>query len=200
MNNFVLILSIMTLVIGSMYSNVYALSYNESKSQITSGGDIYRVSKVPLTVSFDVKASDSSGMLPVQCDKTSGSIFKVGKTTVRCIAIPSSGDVLRTSFVVTVGYDIVQIPNWLKHTTKLWTSSNISDTEYINTLQFLLEKDMIKVPFSKSPKAPSNTEIPIWIKSNSARWSSDGITNDEFSIGIQWMLERGVLHNQKGRV
>lgn len=200
MNNFVLILSVMTLIIVSMNPSVYASSYDENKSKIISGGDIYRVSKVPLPVSFDVKASDSNGMLPVQCDKISGSVFKVGKTTVRCMAITSFGDELRTSFVVTVGYDIVQIPNWLKHTTKLWTSSSISDNEYINTLEFLLEKDMIKVPFSKTPKAPSNTEIPIWIKSNSAKWSSNGLTNDEFSIGIQWMLERGVLYTQKGRV
>ncbi len=200
MNNFVLILSVMTLMISSISASAYALSSNDVKPQISSGGDIYRVSKVPIPVSFDVKASDSNGALHVQCDKTSGSVFKVGKTTVRCMATTSSGDALRTSFVVTVGYDIVQIPNWFKHTTKLWTSSSISDQEYINTLQFLLEKDMIKVPFSKPPKAPSPTEIPVWIKSNSAKWSSDGMTNDEFSIGIQWMLERGVLHNQKGRV
>jgi len=99
--------------------------------------DIYVLSKNPVEVDFKVKAIDNvNGKVNIQCDKTSKSIFKLGKTTVRCETEDSAGNKNRASFIVTVGYDIVQIPSWVKQLTKLWIENSIDDKTYAKTMSF----------------------------------------------------------------
>ena len=161
---------------------------------ITSPGDIYKISKTPTVVPFSVTAIDNvDGQVHVDCDKTPNTVFKTGKTTVRCLAIDSSGNESRISFVITVGYEIVKIPQWFKHTTSFWIANQMSDAEYTKTIQYMLEKELIHVPFNKQTKNVFAKDIPIWIKTNSQKWIAGKLSDDEFSIGIQWMLERGFI-------
>ena len=54
-------------------------------------------------VAFRVTATDDiDGAVPVSCQPKSGSRFKVGKTTVRCSAIDSSGNTGKAAFAVNV--------------------------------------------------------------------------------------------------
>ena len=169
---------------------------NMVKVEIISDGDLYVESTIPAKISFEVIAVDEfNKQIPVQCDKTSNSLFSVGKTTVRCIAIDSSGNEFRDSFEVTVGYSIVQIPDWFKHTTEYWTSQNMSNEEYFETLEFLFDEEIIHLPQTKVPKENSDIQIPIWINTNAVKWTEGKLSSDEFSVGIQWMLDHGVIHN-----
>jgi hypothetical protein len=58
---------------------------------------------VGTTVDFAVKATDTVDPAPsVDCKPPSGSVFPVGKTTVRCTAEDASGNAVTKSFLVTV--------------------------------------------------------------------------------------------------
>ena len=163
-------------------------------SKIITNGDLYVESKTPIQIPFSVTATDGfNNPIPVECDKTSKTMFKTGKTTVRCMAVDSFGNEVRDSFVVTVGYEVVQIPNWLKQITQFWIMSDIPDAEYFQTLSFLLDEQIIHVPNTKAPKNIGYDEIPIWIKTNAEKWVKGEISDDEFSIGIQWMLDRRIV-------
>ena len=169
-------------------------SADKTPPNIITKGDIYKISKIPTIVPFSVTAIDSvDGKVLVDCDKTPKTVFNLGKTTVRCFAIDSSGNEARVSFVVTVGYEIVKIPSWIKHTTGYWVANQMSDSEYTKTLQYLLENEIIHIPYYKQTKSAFAKEIPIWIKTNSQKWVAGNLSDDEFSIGIQWMLERGLI-------
>ena len=171
-----------------------AFASDSLKPVITTPEDIYVTSKIPTSVFYSVTAVDNTNkQIPVICDKGIGHIFNPGKTTVRCYTVDSLGNEARTSFVVTVGYEIVKIPNWFKLTTGYWVNNQMSDTEYAKTLEFLLENKIIHVPYSNHSKEITNSEIPIWIKTNSQKWIQGNASDDEFSIGIQWMLERGLV-------
>ena len=162
--------------------------------KIITNGDLYIESKTSIQIPFSVTATDSfNNPIPVECDKTPNTMFKTGKTTVRCMAVDSFGNEARNSFVITVGYEIVQIPSWLKQITQFWTSGNISDTEYFQTLNFLLDEQIIHIPHTKTHKDNEDSKIPIWIKSNAEKWTKGEISDDEFSIGIQWMLDRKMI-------
>ena len=119
----------------------------------------------------------------------------MGKTTVRCLAIDRFGNEVRDSFVITVGYNIVQIPDWFKQTTELWTTKKISDDTYIEILEFLLQERVITIPMSKAPKDNNNVDLPIWINNTAEKWIKGDISNDEFSISIKWMLDHGIVQN-----
>jgi len=155
--------------------------------------DIYVLSKNPVKVDFKVNALDNvNGKVHVQCDKIPGSIFKLGKTTVRCETEDSVGNKSRASFVVTVGYNIVQIPSWIKQPTKLWIENSIDDKTYAKTMGFLIKEQLVKIPFAKSPNY-SESEIPVWIKTNAKSWIENKISDDEYSIMLQWLFNRNII-------
>ena len=54
-------------------------------------------------VRYVVRANDTmDGALPVTCDPRSGSLFTLGRTTVACEAVDSSGNTGKAGFTVTV--------------------------------------------------------------------------------------------------
>lgn len=155
--------------------------------------DIYVATEIPVKVNFNVKAVDDvDGEIPVECDKISGSVFKIGKTTVRCQSTDMSGKMSTASFVVTTGYDIVDIPSWVKQTTKYWTDGDIDNSTYAETMGYLIQEKIIKVPFAKTPNY-SETEIPVWIKTNAQNWAEGSISDDEYSIMLQWLINRNII-------
>lgn len=182
-----------------IFSMPLVFAQNESKitdvlpSRLILSSDIYVTSKVPVPVNFLVKVIDGVDQkVSIQCDKISGGVFKIGKTTVRCDVEDSTGNKIRTSFVVTVGYEIVQIPLWVKQPTKFWIEDSIDDKTYAETIGFLIQERIVKVPISKI-SSYYEVEIPIWIKTNAKYWVEGNISDDEYSIMLQWLINRGII-------
>jgi len=176
-------------------NNAFATEPSDTvKPTITTQGDIYKISTLPTPVSLSILAFDDvDGQIRVDCDKTSQTIFKIGKTTVRCYAIDSAGNEARESFEVTVGDNFVKIPNWVKNLTRYWVNGQMSDEQYSSTMTYLMEQKIVHVPYSGDITHDPAWEIPIWIKTNSQNWIDGKLSVDEFSIGIQLMLERGLI-------
>ncbi len=176
-------------------NNAFATEPSDTvKPTITTQGDIYKISTLPTPVSLSILAYDDvDGQIRVDCDKTSKTIFKIGKTTVRCYAIDSAGNEARASFEVTVGDNFVKIPDWVKNLTQYWVNQQMSDEQYAASLKYLIEQKIVHVPYSIQTTDAAATEVPIWIKTNSQKWIDGKMSNDEFSIGVQWMLERGLI-------
>lgn len=177
-------------------SNAFAAASSDTvKPIITTQGDIYHVSTTPSPVSLSVYAYDNvDGQIRVDCDSTEKTIFKIGKTTVRCYAMDSAGNVARSSFVVTVGDNFVKIPNWVKSVTGYWVSGQMTDKEYASTLSYLMAQKIMYVPFSGNVSYEQDWQVPVWVKTASQNWIDGKSTVDEFSIGIQLMLQRGLIH------
>jgi hypothetical protein len=164
------------------------------KPIITTQGDIYEISTIPAPVSLLLSAVDDvDGKVRVDCDATSKTIFQIGKTTVRCYAMDSSGNEARESFVVTIGDNFILIPDWVKGVTQFWVNQQMSDEQYAATISYLIEQKIVYVPYSGQTTDDPNWEVPIWIKTNSQNWIDGTSSVDEFSIGIQLMLERGLI-------
>ncbi|MDH5463019.1 MAG: peptidase [Nitrosopumilus sp.] len=97
-------------------------------------------------------------------------------------------DVGIISFIVTS----TDIPNWIKNNAKSWSSSSISDSEFVNDLEYLSEQGII----SLSPSNLSNIGdrmIPDWIKNNARWWSNDQISDQDFIQSIQYLIKKGII-------
>ena len=188
------VISIILLQTAASHNAFATDSSDTVKPTITTQGDIYKISTIPTPVSLSILAVDDvDGQIRVDCDKTSKTIFQIGKTTVRCYTIDSAGNEARASFVVTVGDNFVKIPNWIKSVTQYWVNQQMSDREYAATLTYLMEQKIVYVPYSGQITHDPIWEVPIWIKTNSQNWIDGKSSVDEFSIGIQLMLERGLI-------
>ena len=190
---FLMLYSLLLFLIPSSFAQEFEPGVDYLAPKLIMPKDIYIISQFPVPIHFDVKAIDDiDGDVPVQCDKISGSIFNVGKTIVRCVTEDTAGNERKASFVVTVGYEIVDIPTWVKQTTKFWVEGSVDDKTYGSTIKFLIEEKIVKVPVAKT-SSHSEIEIPLWIKTNAKFWVEGGISDDEYSIMLQWLINRNII-------
>ncbi|MEK0339683.1 MAG: peptidase, partial [Nitrosopumilus sp.] len=69
----------------------------------------------------------------------------------------------------TLSFSVISeiIPDWIKNNARSWSSSSISDNEFIDGIEYLIEKEIISV--MPSERSTFEKEIPDWIKNN-AKW------------------------------
>ncbi|MCV0373736.1 MAG: plastocyanin [Nitrosarchaeum sp.] len=152
--------------------------------------NVYVDSDVPTQIPWNLTSVNLPYTDQFYCDKSSKTTFNLGKTTVRCMETKPD-ETIRSSFIVTVGYKVVQIPDWFKTPTKFWIENAISDAEYFNAVSEMIKNEYLYIPHEKSQK--TSKEIPVWIYDNSDRWIKNMITDDEFSIGLQWLIQNGLI-------
>jgi hypothetical protein len=85
------------------------------------------------------------------------------------------------------------IPPWVKNTAKWWSEGSIGDDGFLRGIEYLTDKEIIKIPEKYSPDPNKLPFIPDWVK-KSARWWSQGlVSDDEFVKGIQHLMKLGII-------
>ncbi|MEM3007419.1 MAG: peptidase, partial [Candidatus Nitrosotenuis sp.] len=101
--------------------------------------------------------------------------FKIGKGGMTQPSVPS-----------------YEIPSWIKNNAGWWAEGSITDNDFVQGIQYLIQKGIIKVPPTESGNRTTQT-IPSWIKKN-ADWWSDGLIGDsDFVQGIQFLIKEGII-------
>ena len=87
----------------------------------------------------------------------------------------------------------VSIPAWIKNNAGWWANDQITDSTFIDGIEFLIEKEIIVI--SDMPKASSEkTEsIPAWIKNNAGWWANDQIGDETFVNGLEYLIKVGII-------
>jgi uncharacterized UPF0160 family protein len=83
------------------------------------------------------------------------------------------------------------VPEWVKNNAKWWSIDVIPDSEFVDGLEDLIDKGIIKIP-STEPSL-SGTTIPKWIKTTAQWWSNNDISDDEFVMAIEYLVKRGII-------
>ena len=84
------------------------------------------------------------------------------------------------------------IPAWVKNTAGWWATDDIPDEEFIGSLGFLVENNIINVKYSGETQSTLQT-IPTWIKNTAGWWATDKIPDEEFLKGIGFLVDNGLL-------
>lgn len=95
-------------------------------------------------------------------------------------------DVGTASFVV-YGY---VIPEWVKEAAKLWSESSASDSEFIESLRYLVDE---KVLLHGKHDIFRDAYVPVWTKDIAGWWAHDQIDDDEFLNSIQFLIKQGII-------
>ena len=85
------------------------------------------------------------------------------------------------------------IPDWVKQVAEYWIADQIDDNGFVQLIEYLVEQEIISVPYAESPNGESTNSIPSWIKTNSEFWVKGDITDDEFAVGIEWLINNGIV-------
>ena len=84
------------------------------------------------------------------------------------------------------------IPNWIKNNANSWSSSSISDSQFTNDLEYLVEQGIISLPTSDLSNI-GDEMIPDWIKNNAKWWGNDQISDQDFIQSIEYLIKKGII-------
>ena len=106
---------------------------------------------------------------------------------------PTSQGILKiTGFEKGLPPEISKIPQWIKTNANWWSTDQISDSEFLEGINFLFEKGIVVVT-SKEMNAQSNWKLPSWIKMTASWWSEDKISDDDFLNMIENLVKRKII-------
>ena len=85
-----------------------------------------------------------------------------------------------------------EIPHWIKNNAKWWSSATISDSEFMDGIEYLIQEGLIILP-STDKSLISDQVVPNWIKNNAKWWANDQISDEDFVKSIQYLLKKGII-------
>lgn len=94
--------------------------------------------------------------------------------------------------------DQIQIPLWVKNSAKWWSEGQIGDSDFVKGIQYLIDKQIIRVP-KPSSSSDTQSQIPIWVKNNAGWWADGTIGDEDFLKGIQYLIQISIIqiHSQQ---
>jgi len=110
--------------------------------------------------------------------------FSVGPT--------SQGVVKISGFEKGLPPELPKVPQWIKQNANWWATDQISDSEFLESIDFLFEKGIVFVP-GKGVNAETNWSVPTWYKTIAEWWSDDKISDDEFLLAIENLVAREII-------
>ena len=84
------------------------------------------------------------------------------------------------------------IPPWVKNNAGWWADGTISESEFIQGIQFLIKDGVIVIPTTTVSEEKSQS-VPDWVKNNAGWWADGTITDKEFVQAIQHLIKTGVI-------
>jgi hypothetical protein len=85
------------------------------------------------------------------------------------------------------------IPKWIKNNAEWWSDQQISDSDFVSGIEYLIKNGIINVPGVEVGTDSASTEIPEWIKNNAGWWADSLITDGDFTEAMQWLVANGVI-------
>ncbi|MCH8916373.1 MAG: hypothetical protein IIA82_11135 [Thaumarchaeota archaeon] len=98
--------------------------------------------------------------------------------------------------IVTYGIASAQennIPVWIKNNAGWWAEEKISDQDFVQGIQWLIQSDLIVITPIENDVKESEQQIPSWIKVVAGFWAENKISDNEFLGGIQFLMKIGVI-------
>ena len=97
------------------------------------------------------------------------------------------------------------VPEWVKSNAGWWADGMISDSDFVNGIEFLMDAGVIDVdaaaaapaaqtgPPSAGGASAAAPQVPGWVKSNAGWWADGMISEGEFVRGIEFLVSKGII-------
>jgi hypothetical protein len=83
------------------------------------------------------------------------------------------------------------IPSWIKSNAEWWSTGVISDSEFIDSIEFLAKEKIIVV--KKSQSLEQSKSVPDWIKKTASWWADGLISDEDFTKGLEYLVNIGAI-------
>jgi len=83
------------------------------------------------------------------------------------------------------------VPDWVKNTSGWWATDVISETEFVNAIEYLIKQNIIQVDVSQISE--TSQSVPDWVKNTARWWATDVISETEFLNAIVYLIKVGII-------
>ena len=85
------------------------------------------------------------------------------------------------------------IPDWVKQVAEFWVADQIDDSGFVQVIEYLVQKEIITIPYAEAPEGEAAIGIPIWIKTTAEFWVNGDVSDDEFATALEWLINNGII-------
>ncbi|MDC0171984.1 hypothetical protein OAK02_04090 [Candidatus Nitrosopelagicus sp.] len=85
------------------------------------------------------------------------------------------------------------IPEWVKNNASWWSERQISQTEFTNGLEFLINEGIIYIPPGDPGIPGPDKTIPDWVRNTAGWWSDGKIPDSGFINAMKYLIEIGII-------
>ncbi len=85
------------------------------------------------------------------------------------------------------------IPEWVKNNASWWSERQISQTEFTNGLEFLINEGIIYIPPTEPGLPGPDKIIPDWVRNTAGWWADGKIPDSEFINAMKYLIEIGLI-------
>ena len=89
------------------------------------------------------------------------------------------------------------VPDWVKNTAGWWATDAISETEFVNAIEFLVKENIILVDASQTSETSQG--VPDWVKNTAGWWATDAISETEFVNAIAYLIKVGIINIESSK-
>jgi len=89
------------------------------------------------------------------------------------------------------------VPDWVKNTAGWWATDAISETEFVNAIEFLVKENIIQVNVSQTSETSQG--VPDWVKNTAGWWATDAISETEFVNAIAYLIKVGIINIESSK-
>ena len=83
------------------------------------------------------------------------------------------------------------VPEWVKNTAGWWAADAISETEFVNAVEFLIKENIIQVDASQTPE--TSQSVPEWVKNTAGWWADEKVSDNEFLNSLEFLINKGII-------
>ena len=106
---------------------------------------------------------------------------------------PQESEIITESEVVAKTSSKTFIPGWIKQVAEFWISDQIDDAGFVQVIEYLVQQEIITIPYAEAPEGEAAVEIPSWIKMNAEFWVNGKTSDDEFATALEWLINNGII-------
>ena len=85
------------------------------------------------------------------------------------------------------------IPEWVKNNASRWSDRQISQTEFVNGLEFLINQGIIYIPPTEPGIPGPERIIPDWVRNTAGWWAEGKIPDSGFIYAMKYLIEIGLI-------
>ncbi|MDE1839225.1 MAG: hypothetical protein KGH87_04815 [Thaumarchaeota archaeon] len=83
------------------------------------------------------------------------------------------------------------VPQWVKHDALWWFQGGISDADFINSMRWLVENQIL--PVTDLVEETDSQTVPDSVKKIAYSWSQGNLPDSEFLRGIEYLIKNGMM-------